>query len=145
LLLTISRPLDAAGAPTAEGVVISLPLDVYDISGNTGSTGMLLKTGFLSAAMGAFNTALTPFVGGQAAAAAGGNTQIQRTYYLAPSIKANPALTLYWNTSMPVGDQFEAAVDGIARTYITLGNATGAHADAASGRGAAFAMLWGDL
>lgn len=148
LFLTVTRPLNSSNAPTADGIIVSLPKAAYSTNTNSNSAAtidLLLRTAYLSSAMGTFNSQLTPFVGGQDAAAAGGNTQIQRTFYLAPAVKPNPALALYWGTSMPVGDQFDVAVDGVTRTYITLGTNTGAQSDIASGNASAFAMLWGTL
>ncbi|MFU4018073.1 hypothetical protein ACM7D9_03465 [Pseudomonas aeruginosa] len=145
LYLDVTRTLDSAGEPTTDGVVVTRNGVAYDSSSTIGPAAMRPAKALLKTTMGAWNQALTPFVGGQDAATAGGNTQIQRTYRLVPALVPDPALTLFWAAAFTAGDEYDIAVDGITRHYIALSVNAGLVADAASARGAGFGMLWGDL
>ncbi|HHG5001630.1 TPA: hypothetical protein ACPWGV_004942 [Pseudomonas aeruginosa] len=145
LFLDVTRTLDANGEPTTDGVVVTRNGVPYYSNSTVGPAEMRPAKALLNTTMGAWNQALTPFVGGQDAATAGGNTQIQRTYRLVPALVPDPALTLFWSAAITAGDEYDIAVDGITRHYIALSVNTGLVADAATARGAGFGMLWGDL
>lgn len=145
LYLDVTRTLDSAGVPTAEGVVVTRNGVPYDPFAANGSPVLRPAKALLTTSMGAWNQLMTPFVGGQAASTAGGNTLIQRTYRLTPALEPDPSLTMYWGTSVTTGDEYDVAVDGISRHYIALGTNSGMVADASTGLGAGFGMLWGDL
>lgn len=145
LYLDVTRTLDSAGEPTTDGVVVTRNGVAYDPNSTIGPATMRPAKALLNTAMGAWNQALAPFVGGQDAATAGGNTQIQRTYRLVPALVPDPAMTLYWGTAVTLGDEFDVAVDGLSRHYIAIGINAGLVADPMTARGAGFGMLWGDL
>lgn len=145
LYLDVTRTLDAAGLPTADGVVVTRNGVAYYQFTTKGPNELRPAKVLLSTAMGTWNQTLTPFVGGQYASTAGGNTLIQRTYRLAPSLEPDPSMTLYWGSSVTAGDEYDVAVDGISRHYKALGTNSGLVADPATALGAGFGMLWGDL
>lgn len=143
--VSITRTLDLNGAPTTEGVVIRCPVQSYDVTGIVGATALICRKMLLGAAAGSWNSLLTPWIGGADSASSAGNAQIQRTYYLTPTIKADPAMVLYWNASITAGDEFEVPVDGFSRSYLAIGNGNTLVADASNARNVGFGILWGDL
>ncbi len=145
LYLDVSRLQDSAGLPTTDGVVVTRNGAAYYSGTIRGDASMSPAKASLTTTMSAWNQGLTPFIGGQAAATAGGYTQIQRTYKLIPALVPDPCQTLYWAAAVTEGDEYDVAVDGIERHYIALSTNTGLVADAATARGAGFGMLWGDL
>ncbi|WEE79468.1 hypothetical protein LZ683_08945 [Comamonas testosteroni] len=143
--LSITRTLDAQGKPTADGLIVRRPWTSYDNNSVIAPKNLICHKALLGVSVGNWNSLLTPWIGGQAAASAGGNTQIQRTYYLDPTIKPDQALVLYWNAAVTTGDEFEVAVDGIPRKYIALGNNITLVSDTSNARNVGFGILWDDL
>lgn len=141
----ITRTVDADDNPTADGVFIARNPLAYESNTTIGSIGMRLSKARLNSAMSAWRQDLSPWVGGGEAASANGRTQIQRTYRMTPSVDEDPAIAMYWGSSIPTGDEFEIAVDGKARHYLAIGANAGLVADSVNTNLVGFAMLWGDL
>ncbi len=142
LFLDVTRTLDGNGLPSTEGVIVTRNQVPY--TGVTNIPGTVIQKGLLNTSMGAWNALLSPWVGGNAAATAGGSVQMQRTYRLTPALTADPSLALYWGASVTSEDEFNLSVDGIQRNYMAIGSHVGMRADT-SNSGVGFAMLWGDL
>lgn len=146
----VGREPDAAGAPTANGIVVYAPLlDVAAAGGAVNVWGQGNYQPALAQYMSADGTVKLSSrlwasrVGGVESTRVADVIQVQKVFFRNPEIKVFPWLVTYNPGDIPDGTEFDVEVfPGTTHRFVALGNKNSAAPDKTVGELAAFAMVF---